>query len=84
MAAPQSPRPKKSGNRKGSPPKDDQNTGVVGNNIQKAESADLVPLNFKVDPEFKKDYKTFASMHDISMVTLLKMTFELYKSQNGS
>ena len=38
-------------------------------------------LNFKVSPEFKKEFKGFAVAQDISMVELLKEGFELLKKE---
>jgi len=38
-------------------------------------------LNFKVDPEFKKDFKGFAVAQGISMTDLLKEGFALSKAK---
>ncbi|WNL41945.1 hypothetical protein RN347_15160 [Halomonas sp. PAMB 3264] len=40
-------------------------------------------MNFKVPPEFKKEFKGFANDHDLSMVDLLKAAYEAYKHQKG-
>lgn len=68
---------------KGEPPMQNQHTGVVGNNIHKPASGELVPLNFKIEGELKKEFKTFATAHDLSMVDLLKNAFEFYKEHKG-
>lgn len=38
-------------------------------------------LNFKVSPEFKKEFKGFAVAHGISMTDLLKEGFALSKKR---
>ena len=75
-------KPKKNSG-KGTPPQVNTHNGVVGNNIKKAAAGELVPLNFKIDAELKKEFKTFATAHDLSMVDLLKNAFELYKEKKG-
>lgn len=79
MAAP-SKKPKPAG--KGLPPTP-ATTHVVGNNTTKPEAGELVSLNFKTDSEFKRELKSFAAEHDMSMVTVLKESFALYKRQKG-
>lgn len=78
MAGPSKNRPSK-----GKAPESPADTNVVGNNIDKPGSGEMVPLNFKTDPEFKKAFKTFAVGHDMSMVDLLKESFEFYKQHKG-
>lgn len=58
---------------KGTPPK------AKANNLTKPAQADLVALNFKVSPEFAKDFKVFAAMHNMKLVDLLKASFEYYE-----
>ena len=41
----------------------------------------LAPLNFKVAREFRREFKTFASQHDMKMVELLQEGFRLVKKQ---
>jgi len=36
-------------------------------------------FNFKVNESFYKEYKRFAFEHDMSLTTLLKVSFEEYK-----
>ncbi|MGL4667274.1 MAG: hypothetical protein ACRCWR_05025 [Saezia sp.] len=57
---------------------------TVGNNTSKASNSDLVPLNFKVEAEFKRDIKSFAASHDMSMVEVIKTAFEEYKKTKGT
>ncbi|MGR6862650.1 hypothetical protein ACU5EH_25115 [Aliivibrio salmonicida] len=75
--------PTKKPNRLGNAPNVETHKNIVGNNITKAGNAELVPLNFKVDAEFKRDLKSFAAGHDMSMVNIMKEAFELYKKQKG-
>lgn len=43
------------------------------------ESEETVPLNFKVSTSFKREFKTYATQHDMSMRDLLEKTFYEYK-----
>jgi hypothetical protein len=49
----------------------------------KAEVTVLTPLNFKVPPEFHRDFKTFAAQHCKKMVEVLQEAFALLKEANG-
>ncbi|MGP0873230.1 hypothetical protein ACJ8QF_24005 [Serratia sp. CY81684] len=40
-------------------------------------------MNFNVDPEFFTDYKTFATMNNLSMKELLERSFAEYKQKHG-
>lgn len=40
-------------------------------------------MNFNVDPEFFTDYKTFASMNNLSMKELLERSFNEYKKNHS-
>ena len=44
----------------------------------------IVPLNFKVPKEFRREFKTFASQHDMKMVALLQEGFRLAKEHLAS
>lgn len=79
MATPSNKKP----NRLGKAPAVTENNNTVGNNTSKPGDSDLVPLNFKVESQFKRDLKSFAAGHDMSMVNVLKEAFELYRSQKG-
>jgi hypothetical protein len=41
----------------------------------------LSPMHFRVPAKFRRDFKLFAIQHDMSMVELLRRSFELMKSQ---
>jgi hypothetical protein len=56
---------------------------AVLHNLKKPQSGDLKPLNFKVDPEFHRQFKSFAALHGISMVDLLREGFDLVKEHRG-
>ncbi len=75
-------KPGKKGKNIGDPPSLDDTPGS-GENLAKPEPSDLVPMNFKVDAEFRKSYRTMAAMHDVTMTDILKESFELYRKQKG-
>ena len=56
---------------------------AVVHNLKKPQSGDLKPLNFKVDPEFHRKFKSYAASHGVSMVELLREGFELIKEHRG-
>jgi len=50
---------------------------------KKTASDDLRALNFRVPLEFRKEYKTFALEKELSMVELLRVSFEFYKKHHN-
>lgn len=54
---------------------------VVGPKDDAFESEKGTSLNFKVSPDFKKQFKGFAVAQDISMTDLLKEGFALSKKK---
>jgi len=70
-------KPKAKQNPKGDPPKE---TTIV-KPLTKKPSGQPVPLNFTVENEFRREFKTFAAQQDMPMVELLKLSFEAYKHQ---
>jgi hypothetical protein len=56
---------------------------AVVHNLKKPESGALKPMNFKVDPEFHRQFKSFAAQHGISMLELLHEAFDLVKEHRG-
>ena len=48
-------------------------------NLDIPESAELAPLNFKVPPSFRREFKTYASRAGISMKQLLERSFAEYQ-----
>lgn len=65
---------------KGMPPKGTPPT-ASSNNLSKPAQTELVPLNFKVSPEFAKDFKVYAAMNGYKLIDLLKDSFEAYKKR---
>ena len=51
-------------------------------NTQKREKGAIADLNFKVDAEFKRDFKMYATAHDMSQKQVLEMAFSLLKKQS--
>ena len=68
-----------SGNSKGEAP----SPVAVVHNLKKPQSGARKPLNFKVDPEFHRQFKAFAASHGISMLDLLREGFDLVKAHRG-
>ncbi len=64
---------------KGTPPVPTQ----VVHNLDRAESGATKPLNFKVSPEFHREFKAYAAVHGVSMLDILKEGFALVKQQRG-
>ena len=46
------------------------------------EPVDLKPMNFKVPPSFKKEYKQFALDNDLKLVEVLKESFKKFKEMH--
>ena len=61
--------------RKGAPPPEFE----ASTNLKRTPNEDLRPLNFKVKASFKREFKTYATANDTSMVDLLQRCFEFYK-----
>ncbi len=64
---------------KGVPPTSAQ----VVYNLDRREAGTLKPLNFKVSPEFHREFKAYAAVHGLSMVDLLREGFGLVKAHRG-
>lgn len=64
---------------KGAPP----STIQVVNNLTKPEPGKLKPLNFKVSPEFHREFKTYAANHGVSMTALLYDAFNKLQEVQG-
>jgi hypothetical protein len=78
-------KPNKSIQRKGLPPKEEEasnNLAVVTNPTSSKEQGkaeekkDIRPLNFKVENEFRKRFKNYATNNDMTMSDLLVQCFE--------
>lgn len=62
-------------NRKGAPPPPAESS----DNLSRTPDQELRPLNFKVSAEFKREFKSYATQMDITMVDLLQRCFEAYR-----
>jgi hypothetical protein len=74
------------------PPRARQNRGLqtpppqpnqVSDNLAKANSG-IQDMNFKMDGEFHRAFKTTASMRNMAMKELLEASFRCWVEQNGS
>jgi hypothetical protein len=45
--------------------------------------ANLAPLNFRISPSFRREFKTYAAHHDLKLNELLRLCFEAYRRQQG-
>ena len=52
-------------------------------NLERPESGATDTLNFRVSPEFKREFKAFAAGHGITMRTLLEEGFQLVRERRG-
>jgi hypothetical protein len=43
----------------------------------------LAPLNFRVAPGFRREFKTYAARHDLKLNELLRRSFEAYRKAQG-
>ena len=66
------------GGRKGLPP----GPAAAGDNLARPAGAALKPLNFRVSPEFHREFKTFAAAHGRSMVAVLYEAFDLVRAKH--
>ncbi|MET4696919.1 hypothetical protein [Endozoicomonas lisbonensis] len=82
MATPQVKPPKE--DPKGQPPSENDPTPTVSDPLNKPEAGVVVPLNFRVTPEFHREYKAFAAMNGMKMIDLFRETFQFYKEHKGS
>ena len=58
------------------------NTSKASTNTRKKESGDTVDLNFKVSPEFKREFKLWAASHEMSQKAVLEASFSSLKKNN--
>jgi hypothetical protein len=70
---------KKPANRKGSPPP--QNT--VSQNVVKPPGGEKVPLQLKISPELRREFRVYAAERDIDMSVLFTDMWAFYKEQHG-
>ena len=64
---------------KGIPP----SVELATNNLDKAEGGEVKTLTFKVSPDFHREFKSYATLNDLSMIELLYKAFEHYRENRG-
>ena len=47
------------------------------------EGPNPAPLNFRVSPAFRREFKTFAAQNDLKLNELLRLSFDAYKGQKA-
>lgn len=62
-------------------PRKKKQPGAKTRNTKVPESGTLAALNFRVAPEFKKEFKVWAVTHDKTQRAMLEEAFELLKQQ---
>ncbi len=65
-------------NRKGAPPPEQE----PSRNLERMPDQEMRPLNFKVSAEFKREFKSYATQLDKTMVDLLQDCFDFYKNNH--
>ncbi len=61
---------------KGAPPPEFE----TPTNLSRSGDQEIKPMNFKVPAAFKREFKTYATELDMTMVDLLQQCFYFYKS----
>ena len=70
--------PPKRQSSKGQPPSPSE----AGNSLDIADTGELVPLNFKVEAVFRREFKIYAARAGISMRELLERSFREHKERH--
>jgi hypothetical protein len=70
---------KKPANRKGTPP---QQT-TVSQNLVKPPSREKVPLQLKISPELRREFRIYAAEREIDMSVLFADMWTFYKEHHG-
>jgi hypothetical protein len=69
------------------PPKPDKPAKTIKSvgsvKAAKPSKVEKKPLNFKVAVDFRREFKTYASTHDLKLNRLLELAFESYRKQRG-
>ena len=69
------------GKRKGEPPAKVEAT--ITQNLTKPSVGDTKPLQLRLEPALKAEFKAHAAELDISAKELFRITWEFYKTQKG-
>lgn len=70
---------KKPVNRKGSPPAEH----TASQNLVKPPSGEKVPLQLKISPELRREFRVYAAERDIDMSGLFAEMWAFYKEHHG-
>jgi hypothetical protein len=70
---------KKPANRKGTPP---QQT-TASQNLVKPPSGEKVPLQLKISPELRREFRVYAAEREIDMSALFTDMWTFYKEHHG-
>jgi hypothetical protein len=70
---------KKPANRKGSPPPQ----STTSQNLAKPASGEKVPLQLKISPELRREFRVYAAERDIDMSVLFADMWAFYKKHHG-
>ena len=65
--------------RKGEPPKPTETV----QNLAKPPAGNKVPLQLKISPEMRRDFKTWALAHDLDANDLFEEVWAYYKDKHG-
>lgn len=50
---------------------------------KQSDEANDAPLNFRVSPDLRRRFKTFAAQNDLKLNELLRLAFEEYAAKHG-
>lgn len=67
----------------GEPPQSAADTAAVGNNTKVPADNKLVDLSFKLQQEFRRNFRTFCASNDISQVDAFKEAMNDYMKKKG-
>ena len=66
-------------NRKGAPPAPTETNA----NLHKPPSDQKVPLQLKLSPELRREFRTYAAERDLELNTLFGVVWAFYKEHHG-
>ena len=66
-------------NRKGVPPQ----TIDVAENLDKPPTGQKVPLQVRISPELRREFKGYANDHDVNANRLFEQIWSYYKDRHG-
>ena len=69
----------RSSNRKGAPP---QTIDIV-ENLDKPPTGQKVPLQVRISPELRREFKGYANDHDVNANRLFEQVWSYYKDRHG-